>query len=268
MTASRNSSRISVAWRRLAAKTSPRSRHATDVVDPAQRRNQSTPTIFGALIPAMLLVVSGAGCAPRRTITTGVSDVSPPMLVAPLPEASRRKVAIARFSNETVYGSGLFTDKDGDRLGKQASDILAKRLVETQHFTVLERLDLDKLKTESRLMGLSEDTFRKSLIDVDALILGSVVELGRETTGSTWLVGKSKVQRARARVVLRLVDPRSGTVFYTAEGTGDATIEATATLGFGGQAGFDSTLEGKAIDAAIVNMLGNVVTTLDGRASQ
>lgn len=185
------------------------------------------------------------------------------MLVSPVPVASRQKVAIARFSNETIYGSGLFTDQNGDRLGKQASDMLAKRLVETQHFTVLERLDLDKLQTEAKLMGLSEKTFRERLEGVDALILGSVVELGRETTGSSWLVGKSKTQRARARVVLRLVDPSSGVVFYTAEGTGDATVEATATLGFGGQAGFDSTLEGKAIDAAIVNMLGNVVTTLD-----
>jgi hypothetical protein len=36
-------------------------------------------------------------------------------------------------------------------------------------------------------------------------------------------------------------------------------------LGFGGAAGFDSTLEGKAIDAAIVNMINNIVSTLDSR---
>src|SRR5207244_12356128 len=80
-----------------------------------------------------------------------------------------------------------------------------------------------------------------------------------------WFVGRSKEQRARARVVLRLVDPRTGEIFYTQEGSGEATIEASSTLGFGGSAGWDSTLDGKAIDAALVNMMNNVVRTLDAR---
>ena len=89
--------------------------------------------------------------------------------------------------------------------------------------------------------------------------------MGRETTGTSWFVGRSKQQRARARVVLRLANPRTGEIFYTQEGTGDATIEASSTLGFGGSAGWDSTLDGKAIDAAIVNMMNNLVRTLDAR---
>lgn len=92
-------------------------------------------------------------------------------------------------------------------------------------------------------------------------------DLGRETTGGIWLLGKQKTQRARARVVLRLVDPKTGELFYTQEGSGDATISSSATLGFGGTTGFDSTLEGKAIDAAIVNLMNNVVKTLDARRS-
>jgi curli biogenesis system outer membrane secretion channel CsgG len=179
---------------------------------------------------------------------------------------AEREVAIARFSNETTYGAGLFTDEHGDRLGKQAADILARHLTATQHFQVLERQDLGKLQAEAKLMGMSDEQFRKNLIGVDALILGSLVELGRETTGGLWLVGKKKTQRARARVVLRLVDPRTGAVFYTTEGAGDATLETSSTLGFGGAAGWDSTLEGKAIDAAIVNMMNNVVATLDAYA--
>ena len=206
-----------------------------------------------------------AGCAVQRGIHEGVLDRGPDVTVAPLPESERMNVAIARFSNETPYGSGLFSDENGDRLGKQASDSLARHLVALQRFIVVERQDLDKLKRESQLMGQGEDDFKKQLRGVDALILGSVVELGRETTGKSWLVGKSKEQRVRARVVLRLVDPRNGEVFYTTEGSGDATMAASSTLGFGGQAGFDSTLEGKAIDAAIVNMLNTVVKTLNAR---
>ena len=211
------------------------------------------------------LTVLAAGCSPTRTIHEGVADRGPAVLAAPLPEAERMKIAIGRFSNDSTYGAGLFTDQSGDRLGKQASDLLMNHLVETQRFVVVERTDLGKLQAEATLMGFSEEQFRKHLKGVDALILGSVAELGRETTGKSWFVGRSKQQRARARVVLRLADPRSGEVFYTQEGTGEATIEATSTLGFGASAGWDSTLDGKAIDAAIVNMMNNVVRTLDAR---
>ncbi|MGH8558744.1 MAG: CsgG/HfaB family protein, partial [Methylococcales bacterium] len=107
--------------------------------------------------------------------------------------------------------------------------------------------------------------FKQNLVGVDALILGSVAELGRDETGGTWLIGKKRTQRARARVVLRLVDPKTGLVFYSEEGSGDASLSSNSTLGFGGTTGFDSTLEGKAIDAALVNMMNNVIRTLDSR---
>jgi len=213
------------------------------------------------------LATLAVACAPTRTINQGVADRGPAVAAAPIPSAERMKVAVGRFTNESTYGAGLFTDQSGDRLGKQASDLLTNHLVETQRFIVVERPDLGRLQAEAKLMGLSEDEFQKSLLGVDALIIGSVAELGRETTGSSWFVGRSKQQRARARVVLRMVDPRTAEVFYTQEGTGEATIEATSTLGFGGSAGWDSTLDGKAIDAAIVNMMNNVVATLSARRS-
>jgi curli biogenesis system outer membrane secretion channel CsgG len=225
-----------------------------------------TSAVHGSRAIFVLAVVVAA-CSPTRTINEGVADRGPVVAPAPLPEAERMRIAIARFSNESTYGAGLFTDQSGDRLGKQASDLLSNHLVETRRFLVVERPDLGRLQAEAKLMGLSEADFHKHLMGVDALILGSVAELGRETTGSSWFVGRSKQQRARARVVLRLADPRTGEIFYTQEGSGEATITASSTLGFGGSAGWDSTLDGKAIDAAIVNMMHNVVQTLDARRS-
>ncbi len=204
------------------------------------------------------------GCV-SRSINEGVKDPGPKVASAPLPNAERMSIGIARFTNESIYGSGLFTDASGDRIGKQASDLLARHLMATQRFNVVERQDISKLEAEADLMGVSKDKFKKNLAGVDALIMGSVVELGRDTTGSTWLLGKEKTQRARARVVLRLVDPKTGQMFYTQEGSGEAELSSNSTLGFGGATGFDSTLEGKAIDAAIVNMINNVVQTLDAR---
>lgn len=204
------------------------------------------------------------GCV-SRAINEDVQDRGPQVKAAPLAAAERMTVAIARFTNESIYGTGLFTDASGDRLGKQAADLLARHLMETQRFIVVERQDLGRLQAEAQLMGMTEDQFQKNLKGVDALILGSVAELGRDTTGGIWLIGKQKTQRARARVVLRLVYPKTGQVFYTQEGSGEAMLTASSTLGFGGAAGFDSTLEGKAIDSALVNMMNSVVNTLDAR---
>lgn len=199
------------------------------------------------------------------TISAGVEDVGPKVVFAPIPINERMNIAISRFTNESVYGSGLFTDQSGDRIGKQAADLLSRHLMAVQRFNVMERQDIGKLKDEAALMGQSESEFKQHIKKVDALIMGSVAELGRETTGGSWLIGKEKTQRARARVVIRLVDPKTGEAFFSQEGSGEATMSASSTLGFGGAAGFDSTLEGKAIDAAIVNMINNIVSTLDSR---
>ena len=118
-------------------------------------------------------------------------------------------IAVARFSNESTYGAGLFADQYGDRLGKQASDLLTNHLVETQRFSVVERPDLGRLQRR-QADGPVRRGLQKEPKGVDALILGSVAELGRETTGSSWFVGRSKQQRARARVVLRWSIPVRG----------------------------------------------------------
>lgn len=226
-----------------------------------------TKSIYTAFILLALTAMLLTSACVSRTIREDVEDKGPQVVAAPLPAAERMTIGIGRFTNESVYGSGLFTDESGDRIGKQASDMLARHLLATQRFNVMERPDVGKLRAEASLMGKNEDQFKKSLKGVDALILGSVVELGRETTGGVWLLGKEKTQRARARVVLRLADPKTGELFYTQEGSGDATVSSSATLGFGGTTGFDSTLEGKAIDAAIVNLMNNIVKTLDARRS-
>ncbi|HBX20934.1 MAG TPA: penicillin-binding protein activator LpoB, partial [Porphyromonadaceae bacterium] len=65
----------------------------------------------------------------------------------------KRKVAIARFSNETQYAKGIFYDKDNDPLGKQAVDILSTKLASTNKFILLERQDMDKILEELKIAG-------------------------------------------------------------------------------------------------------------------
>jgi curli biogenesis system outer membrane secretion channel CsgG len=169
------------------------------------------------------------------------------------------KVAIGRFSNETNYGKSLLRDNDLDPLGKQAADILTAYLAMSDKFLIFERPDLSKIEREQNLSGES------NVIGVDTLIIGSVVEFGRAADGQRGLFNRKNVQTAHAKVVVRFVDVRTGLVFHSATGTGDATNETKTIIGIGSTAGFDATLNDKAISVAIEDMIEELVNTLSGR---
>jgi len=172
----------------------------------------------------------------------------------------KRKVAIGRFSNETRYGRSLLRDDENDPLGKQVSDILAGRLVESDRFLVFERPDINKLKAESELSGQALD-----VVGVNTMIFGSLTEFGHSTTGKKGFMSSTKKQTAEASVELRLVDVKTGHIFFTAKGTGTATVEAGEVAGYGSKAGYDATLNDKAIDAAVSDVLNTLIRKLEER---
>lgn len=178
----------------------------------------------------------------------------------PVGKQYKRKVAIARFSNESNYGRSLMTDQDYDRVGKQASDMLAASLVKSNRFIVFERIDLPKIQKEQAISGGA------NLIGVDAMILGSVTEFGRSVGGKSGFLSSTKVQTARARVEARLVDVKTGQAFFSASGSGEASTESGEIAGFGSRADYDATLNDRAISAAISDMLDKVVSTLEERS--
>ena len=229
-----------------------------------------------ALIVSLTLVLSACASYSKPDVVRGVPDRA--TAPAQAPQASpgaggtgssarvlKRKVAIARFTNETRYGAGLFADPNYDRIGKQASDVLVNDLTKSGKFIVLERTDLEKLKAESALMGLTPEEFRKNLVGVDALILGSVVEFGRKDAGEVSLFTRTRKQLAHARVTIRLVDPRTGHVFFSESGAGEAEIETQTVLGLGDRAVFDSTLNDKALSAAVASLMDKVLGTLSDK---
>jgi curli biogenesis system outer membrane secretion channel CsgG len=208
-----------------------------------------------------------AGCA---TVTPPPERVEAPIsrsqqveaqkqAAVPSEKVLKRKIAIGRFSNETRYGRTFQTDANSDPLGKQASDMLGARLVSSNRFLVFERQDLNKIKDEQRLL---KDA---NLIGVDALVLGSVTEFGRGTTGKTGFLSSTKVQTARAKVEIRLADARTGLVFFSATGTGEATTEAGEIAGYGSKADYDSSLNDRAIGAAVSDVLGSLINKLEER---
>ncbi len=208
-----------------------------------------------------------AGCA---TVSTPPEHVEAPASKAqqvkaqaaaqlPTTKQYKRKVAIARFSNESNYGRSLMTDQDYDRIGKQASDMLAAKLIMSNKFVVFERSDISKVQREQAISGDAK------LIGVDALIVGSVTEFGRSVGGKSGFLSSTKVQTARAKVEARLVDVKTGQAFYSASGVGEASTESGEIAGYGSRAEYDATLNDRAISAAISDMLDKLVSTLDDR---
>jgi len=206
-----------------------------------------------------LLILSSCTTPKKITQTTKEQyEVSP--VIVNNPETSlKRKIAIARFSNETTYGKSIFYDKANDPLGKQAMDILSAKLASTNRFILFERSDLDKIMDEMKIDKQKPDSI---LINADFLVIGSVSEFGRNVEGEVGVLSRSKTQTARATVNIRLVDVYTGQIIYSEEASGEASSEAKQVLGVGGQAGYNETLNDRAISAAISKLVNNVIQNL------
>src|SRR6266498_3487872 len=157
----------------------------------------------------------------------------------------KRKVAVGRFTNETTYGRSLLNDADLDRIGKQASDMLASRLVMSGQFIVLERPDLAKIQREQVVAAMA------GLVGADTLIMGSVTEFGRSVGGKVGFLSSTKMQLAKAKVDIRLVDVKTGHAYFSALGAGEASTEVGEVAGFGSRSEYDATLNDRAIASAI-----------------
>ena len=83
------------------------------------------------LVVTTLLLTTGCAIGDKKTIST-VQQKEPVISQSLAAQFSgkkylKRKVAISRFTNETKYGQGFFVDKNNNRIGKQAMDILSAK---------------------------------------------------------------------------------------------------------------------------------------------
>ena len=172
----------------------------------------------------------------------------------------KRKVAIARFSNETQSGVTFLVDDSGDRMGKQASDILSSKLAATGKFMMFERSDKDEIDAEKILAGLKSDG-----VAVDYLIIGSVSEFGRSVDSESQVFKRTKNQRAYAKVNVRLVDVSTGRIIYSEEGAGESISTAESKVLSKTNAGYDQSLTDKAISGAIESLVSNLVENMTNK---
>jgi len=167
---------------------------------------------------------------------------------APEQLALKRKIAVGRLSNETNYGRSLLRQNAEDQLGGKVTDMFLQALTNSDSFLVFERPDISLLQKEASLSGQNVD-----IVGVDTLVIGSLTQFGRATTGERGFLSSSKKQEATATVDIRLVDVKTGRVFESVTGSGSSSTESARTFGFGSAAGYDGSLNDQAIAAAVTS---------------
>jgi curli biogenesis system outer membrane secretion channel CsgG len=173
----------------------------------------------------------------------------------------KRKIAVGRFTNVTRYGRTLLGTMESDPIANQAADIITNRLVETGRFIVIDRPSIELAARMDVITGADA----AQLAGVDAIVVGAVTRFGRRDEGRTGFLSSTKRQVVEATVEARLVDVRTGRVFFTASGSGDASVEQGEVAGFGSRAAYDDTLNDKAVAAAVADLMSDIVDRLQAR---
>jgi curli biogenesis system outer membrane secretion channel CsgG len=203
-----------------------------------------------------VLVLALSGCATESHQTV---QVEKPASASVAYNGQKNAIAVGKFDNRSTYLRGLFSD-GVDRLGGQAKTILIGHLQETGRFEVLDRDNMEENAREAQLSGLTQ-----RLKGAQFTITGDVVEFGRKETGDTQLfgiLGSGKKQIAYSKVTLNVVDVLTSQVTYSVSGAGEYALSNREIIGFGGAAGYDSTLNGKVLDLAVREAVDRLVEGL------
>jgi len=202
-----------------------------------------------------VLLLGLAGCA-----TESHQALEPPKpasaATAGAYRGPRSTLMVGKFDNRSSYMRGLFSD-GVDRLGGQAKTILIGHLQETGRFNVVDRENMDEIAREAKIRGQQQ-----ALKGADFALTGDVVEFGRKEVGDRQLfgiLGSGKQQVAYSKVTVNVVNVLTSEVVYSVQGAGEYALSNREVLGFGGAAGYDSTLNGKVLDLAIREAINRLV---------
>ena len=212
-----------------------------------------TKVQMGSLILAATIVAGLTGCAteshqalkPQQVASAGTAYQGP-----------KSTLVVGKFDNRSSYMRGLFSD-GVDRLSGQAKGILITHLQQTGRFNVVDRDNMDEIAREATIKGEQQ-----KLRGADFAITGDVAEFGRKEVGDAQLfgiLGSAKTQIAYSKVNLNVVNVLTSEVVYSVQGAGEYALSNREVLGFGGTAGYDSTLNGKVLDLAIREAINRLV---------
>ncbi|HEX7386997.1 MAG TPA: CsgG/HfaB family protein [Castellaniella sp.] len=225
------------------------------------KTHRSVPRIVTATC-ACVLVTALAGCATEQSQALQVPTVAS---AGTAYQGVRSPISVGKFDNRSDFLRGVFSD-GVDRLGNQAKTILVSDLQRTGRFRVLDRENLSAIGQEAQ--------FNKKNAQIQGaryVVTGDVTAFGRKVTGDHQLfgiLGRGKKQVAYAKVDLNVVDASTSEVVYSTSGAGEYSLSNREIIGFGGSAGYDSTLNGKVLDLAIREAVNRLVEGIQSGAWQ
>lgn len=206
---------------------------------------------------AIATLFSTVGCVQEGSRTIPIQKVD---TATQIYAGTRSPIAVGKFDNRSSFMRGVFSD-NVDRLGGQAQTILVTHLQQTRRFSVLDRTNMNEIKEEAALKKQAQ-----ALKGADFVVTGDVTEFGRKDVGDKQLfgiLGRGKTQTAYAKVNLNIVNTLTSEVVYSSQGAGEYSLSEREIIGFGGVAGYDSTLNGKVLELAIRDAVNNLVTGID-----
>ncbi len=208
--------------------------------------------------------------------------------------AQKKRVAVLDFDYATVRSSVAAiwgTDRD---VGRGIADLLVEKLVQSGTYSVIERKALDKVLAEQNFSNSDRadpNTAAKigRILGVDAIILGSITQFGRDDKATTLggfgrvtsRYGLGGLQRRQAKAVVeitaRMISTDTAEVLGVGHGAGESTRSGTSLLGAGGSStaagggaydmtskNFAATLLGEAVHKAV----GQLSQELEGNAAK
>ncbi|WP_202109467.1 CsgG/HfaB family protein [Bordetella sp. 15P40C-2] len=212
---------------------------------------------YRVLGTAALTALLVSGCATESSQSINVPTVASAGTVY---QGVRSPISVGKFDNRSDYLRGVFSD-GVDRLGSQAKTILISHLQQTGRFQVMDRENLQALAQEA---GFNKQA--NHIKGARYVVTGDVTAFGRKVTGDQQffgILGKGKQQVAYAKVDLNVVDVETSEVVYSAAGAGEHSLSNREVVGFGGTAGYDSTLNGKVLDLAIREAVNKLVAGIE-----
>jgi curli biogenesis system outer membrane secretion channel CsgG len=217
---------------------------------------------IGLAVIVIPMVISS--CAPRKSVKREQAmTVKETEKVQSQYTGPKRRIGVVEFENKTAYGQG--------RLGGAASDILITELVKSGKFIVVERDKMNKIMEEQKFQtqGLVDaQTAVKigKILGLEAIVVGAVSQFGVKTEGHDYLLKQGKQQTAEVTVDIRLIDVENGQIILAAPGKGIAKKKWGSFLGMGTKGGYDETMEGDALRAAIVQFVDDIMNQLNKKA--
>jgi len=207
---------------------------------------------------------------------------------APAPAAAtsaRRRVAVLDFDYGTVHS--YVTDIWGSDvdIGKGIASMLLTELVQNGTYVVIERTQVDRILNEQNLQqeGRADASTAAKLgrlLGVDAIIIGSITQFGRDDKKLGVGGGKigfhgiglggfgKKSSKATVAIDARIVNIGTGEILAVAQGKGESKRSGLTLAGAGGGGGgvlggvldmsssdFGSTILGEATRAAVTDLV-------------